>query len=99
MDDLVELMSLEEMHQREGNGQTSWDQFSVNKERFGVESQFDEGVYTMPMSSLQINPEEWEEVVRTAREIEREEGENGQNDEGRRTGRTMGGKWFRDRVG
>ena len=70
----------------EGNGQTSWDQFSVNKEKFGVESDYDEGVYTVAMSSYQIDQEEWKEVVRTAQEIEKEEKGAGVNDEGRRTG-------------
>ena len=79
------------MHHLEGNGQTSWDQFSVNKEKFGVESDYDEGVYTMAMSAYQIDQAEWKEVVRTAQEIEKEEKEAGIDDEGRRTGRIFPG--------
>ena len=67
------------MHQLEGSGSTSWDQFSLNKEKFGIDSHFNEDLYTIPMSSLQINKDEWEEAVSAAREIERNESERGIN--------------------
>ena len=48
----------------------SWDQFTVNREKFGVETSFDENLYTIPMSSLQMNEQEWKEVVDAAKEME-----------------------------
>lgn len=59
------------------SGSTSWDQFSLNKEKFGIDSHFNEELYTIPMSSLQINKDEWEEAVSAAREIEGNESERG----------------------
>ena len=41
----------------------------MNREKFGVESQFNEALYTVPMSSYQINEEEWKEVVSLAKEM------------------------------
>ena len=73
----VDCLSLEEMHQLDGSGSTSWDQFSLNKEKFGIDSHFNEELYTIPMSSLQINKDEWEEAVSAAREIEGNESERG----------------------
>ena len=35
----------------------------MNREKFGVETSFDENLYTVPMSSLQMNEQEWKEVV------------------------------------
>ena len=75
----VDCLSLEEMHQLEGSGSTSWDQFSLNKEKFGIDSHFNEELYTIPMSSLQINKDEWEEAVSAAREIEGTESERGRD--------------------
>ena len=62
-------MTLEESYRQEGLETTSWDQFTVNREKFGVEAQFNEALYTVPMSSYQINEEEWREVVSLAREM------------------------------
>ena len=55
---------------------TSWDQFIVNREKFGVETSFDENLYTVPMSSLQMNEQEWKEVVDAAKEMEDEDGKD-----------------------
>ena len=65
------------MHQLEGSGSTSWDQFSLNKEKFGIDTHFNEELYTIPMSSLQINKDEWEEAVSAAKEIEGNDSERG----------------------
>ena len=62
-------MTLEESYRQEGLETTSWDQFTVNREKFGVEAQFKEALYTVPMSSYQINEEEWKEVVSLAKEM------------------------------
>ena len=53
---------------------TSWDQFSVNKEKFGIETGFNESLYTVPMSSLPMSEDEWREVVDAAKDMELEEG-------------------------
>ena len=68
--------SLEEGIKALGAEGTAWDQFRVNRERFGVESGFNEALYTMPMSSLEVNEKEWKEVVRIAEEM----GETGELD-------------------
>ena len=70
--------SLEEGIKALGSEGTAWDQFRVNRERFGVESGFNEALYTMPMSSLEVNEKEWKEVVRIAEEM----GETGELDGG-----------------
>ena len=64
---LEEFQSSQEM---EGN----WDQFVVNKEKFGIEAGFNESLYTVPMSSLPMNEQEWKEVVDAAKEMELEDG-------------------------
>ena len=46
----------------------------MNREKFGVETSFDENLYTVPMSSLQMNEQEWKEVVDAAKEMEDEDG-------------------------
>ena len=68
--------SLEEGIKALGGEGTAWDQFRVNRERFGVESGFNEALYTMPMSSLEMNEKEWREVVKIAEEM----GETGETD-------------------
>lgn len=66
-----------------GSEGTAWDQFEVNRERFGVESGYNESLYTMPMSSLEMNEGEWREVVRIAEEMGEGEGEReGEEDRG-----------------
>ena len=58
-------------------GRESWDQFALNKERFGIDSRYNEDLYTIPMSSMKVDPHEWEEVVNAAKEMERKgEGED-----------------------
>ena len=71
----VECYALEEMR----SGNTSFDQFSINKEKFGIDAEFNEALYTVPMSSYDVNEDEWKRVVDAAREIER----GGGNDDGR----------------
>ncbi|CAK9437773.1 uncharacterized protein LODBEIA_P21510 [Lodderomyces beijingensis] len=39
-------LTLEEDHATSGNGKVQWDQFKANQERFGVESTYDEHLYT-----------------------------------------------------
>ena len=65
----TEERSLEEGIRSLGAEGTAWDQFQVNRERFGVESGFNEALYTMPMSSLEVDEGEWREVVRIAEEM------------------------------
>lgn len=75
--------SLEEGIRALGSEGTAWDQFEVNRERFGVESGYNESLYTMPMSSLEMNEGEWREVVRIAEEMGEGEGEReGEEDRG-----------------
>ena len=66
---------MEELASREGH--ESWDQFALNKERFGIDSRYNEDLYTIPMSSMKVDPQEWEEVVNAAKEMENKgEGED-----------------------
>ena len=60
---------MEELASREGH--ESWDQFALNKERFGIDSRYNEDLYTIPMSSMKVDPQEWEEVVNAAKEMEK----------------------------
>lgn len=66
--------TLEELQASQKLAGTSWDQFSVNKEKFGIETGFNESLYTVPMSSLPMNEDEWKEVVDAAKEMELEDG-------------------------
>lgn len=74
-DEGAECRTLEEMR----SGNTSFDQFSINKEKFGIDAEFNEELYTVPMSSYEVDEDEWRRVVDAAREIER----GGGNDDGR----------------
>lgn len=70
----LEEHTLEELQANSNQGRTKWDQFSVNKEKFGIDADFNEALYTVPMSSLEVNDKEWKEVVDAAREMELEDG-------------------------
>ena len=74
-DEGAECRTLEEMR----SGNTSFDQFSINKEKFGIDAEFNEALYTVPMSSYEVDEDEWRRVVDAARDIER----GGGNDDGR----------------
>lgn len=63
-DDDSALLSLEG-----DSGGTGWDQFAVNREKFGVESTFDEHIYTTRIDRKNCAISE-EEAERLAREIE-----------------------------
>lgn len=51
------------------SGGSGWDQFAVNREKFGVESTFDEHIYTTRIDRKNCAISE-EEAERLAREIE-----------------------------
>jgi PAB1-binding protein PBP1 len=53
-----------------GGGGGEWDQFAVNREKFGVESTFDEHIYTTKIDRKNCAISE-AEAERLAREIER----------------------------
>ena len=59
------LMSLEE------DVGTGWDQFAVNREKFGIESSFHEEVYTKPLDKTHC-PISESEAARIAWEIEKQ---------------------------
>jgi hypothetical protein len=51
-------------------GNTSWDQFEVNKRLYNVNSSFDESKYTTVLNTKDFTPEQIEMAERYAREIE-----------------------------
>lgn len=52
---------------------TGWDQFAVNREKFGVETTFKEELYTSALDKRRCNISE-QEAARIAREIETQVG-------------------------
>ena len=48
-----------------------FDQFSANKEKFGIDAVFNEELYNVPMSAYDVKEEEWQEVLSAAREMEK----------------------------
>ncbi|RVX17184.1 Polyadenylate-binding protein-interacting protein 4 [Vitis vinifera] len=56
-----------------GNGSRGWDQFEINKKLFGVNSTFDEEIYTTKLDRGPQTRELEKEALRLAREIEGEE--------------------------
>eukprot|EP00667_Euglena_gracilis_P000201 EG_transcript_201 len=63
-------LSLENEIEQVGKA-TSWDQFAVNREKFGYRSTWDESLYTTKLGSVSAEMER--EAARIAREIERGE--------------------------
>lgn len=53
-----------------GKGNTSWDQFEVNKSKFNVSSGFDENIYTKKLDKTQLSKEQIHFAERMAKEIE-----------------------------
>ncbi len=48
----------------------NWDQFTANKEKFGVKTTFDENLYTTKLDRDNIDASKFQEAARIAREIE-----------------------------
>lgn len=59
----------------ESKGKTNWDQFEVNKQLFGVETSWDERIYTTEIRKEGLSEDEWRqrtrEAARIAQEIEK----------------------------
>lgn len=66
---------------RDGMGGGSWDQFAVNKQKFGIESNFKEETYTTKLDVSELTTEQRVRAEKLAREIEEEQR------------RASGGKW------
>lgn len=65
----VSLPNLDGGLEAGSSGSGNWDQFEVNKTKFGVEAQFDENEYTVKLDTS--NPE-FEERMRFAKAVEKE---------------------------
>ena len=48
-----------------------WDQFRTNQDLFGIDSEFDEQLYTTKLDHNDFSQEEWRKADRLAKEIER----------------------------
>jgi PAB1-binding protein PBP1 len=57
----------------DGDGGGQWDQFAVNRDKFGVESTFNEELYTTALDKSSCGISE-QEAARIAREIETQTG-------------------------
>lgn len=51
-----------------------WDQFTINREKFGVQSTYDETLYTTALNEAEFTDEQKQEAIRLAREIENNTG-------------------------
>jgi hypothetical protein len=57
-----------------------WDQFRTNQDLFGIDSEFDEQLYTTKLDHNDFSQEEWRKADRLAKEIESGGGFGGGND-------------------
>lgn len=70
------LSGLEDVNQSNPSHEKNWDQFEANKKLFGVESNFDESLYTTRLDKSAIPTEKQLEAAKLARGIEQTKSNN-----------------------